>query len=181
MTTRSMIRRTTAALAVAGVTAGVATFAAGAASAEPTVFECTANQVSTKLVYGGAGMGSRHGAIEFTARQGERCVLPGTLPVDVTGAAGVRVRHTAPEDAPAVGLNSGGSAYVPLHWTAIGPAGQQQTPDTITVTVPSDRNPHGDHIDPEIGLNWSLGGIDARPGHRALEVGAVTAGPAPAV
>ncbi|GAB3480058.1 DUF4232 domain-containing protein [Amycolatopsis cihanbeyliensis] len=181
MTTRSTIRRTAAALAVAGVIAGISIFSAGAAGAEPAVFECTANQVDTKLVYGGAGMGSRHGAVEFTARQGERCVLPATLPVGVTGAPDVRVRHTAPDDVPAVRLSNGSPAYVPLHWTAIAPAGQQQTPETITVTAPSDSNPHGDHIDPEIGLDWSLGGIDATPRNHTIEVGAVTAGSAPSV
>ncbi|GAA4523135.1 DUF4232 domain-containing protein [Amycolatopsis samaneae] len=183
MTVRTHLRRTVAVLAVAGATAGMTALAAGTASAEggygPSVFPCTANQFSGKVVYGGAGAGNRNAAIQFTANPGERCSLPGKLGVDLVGARNVLVDNQAPADAPAVVLADGSSAYVPLHWTAIEAEAQQQTPNGLTFTAPSDSNPHGDHIDPNVTLGWDLGPVDAGADSHTLDVGALTRGTAP--
>ncbi|MFD9891991.1 DUF4232 domain-containing protein [Amycolatopsis sp. NPDC059027] len=185
MTARTYLRRSVAALAVAGVAAGVTALAAGTASADngygPSVFPCTSNQFTSKVVYGGAGAGNRNAAIQFTANPGERCLLPGKLDVGLVGAHDVLVDNQAPADAPPVALVDGSSAYVPLHWTAIGSDAEQQTPNGITFSAPSDSNAHGDHIDPNVTLDWKLGPVDAGPVSHSVDVGALTPGTAPTV
>ncbi|MFF0146816.1 uncharacterized protein DUF4232 [Amycolatopsis sulphurea] len=182
MTIRTTVRRTAAALAVAGVAAGAgAYFATSASAAEPTVFPCTSNQFTTKLVPGDSGAGNRHAALQFTANMGERCYLPGSLSVSLVGAHNVLVNNEAPANAPAVALVDGSSAYVPLHWTAIAGEEEKQTPNAITVTAPSDSNLHGDRIDPSVQVGWSLGAVDANEGSHTIDVGAVTQGVAPTV
>lgn len=185
MTTHSTLRRTAAALAVAGIAAGAVAFATGTASASTqntsSVSECASNQFTTELVYGGSGMGNRYAAIQFTANPGERCYLPGNLTVNLVGADNVLVDNEAPADAPPVALVEGSSAYLPLHWTSIEPTADQQTPNAITVNAPGQYNGHGDYIDPAIELPWSFGGVDATPASHTIEVGAVVQGPAPAV
>ncbi|NKQ58173.1 DUF4232 domain-containing protein [Amycolatopsis sp. K13G38] len=182
MVARKTIHRTVAAIAVAGVAAGATAFAAGTASADdygPSVFACTSHQVTTQLVYGGAGMGNRNAALQITANPGERCYLPGKLEVDLVGAHDVLINDEAPADAPSVALTNGSSAYVPLHWTGIAPAAGQQTPNAITVDAPGEYNPHGDYIDPTMDLPWDLGAVDATPASHTIDVGAVTPGLAP--
>jgi hypothetical protein len=183
MTARRTLRRTAAALVVAGAAAGAAALAAGTATAAtpdaPSVFECTSNQFTTQLVYGGAGMGNRDAAIQFTANPGERCYLPGNLAVNLVGADNVLINNEAPADAPAVALTDGSSAYVPLHWTSIEPAAGQQTPNAISVDAPGRYNPHGDYINPTVDLPWTLGAVDADSVSHTIDVGAVTPGLAP--
>nr|WP_042195165.1 DUF4232 domain-containing protein [Kibdelosporangium sp. MJ126-NF4]CEL21746.1 hypothetical protein [Kibdelosporangium sp. MJ126-NF4]CTQ92526.1 hypothetical protein [Kibdelosporangium sp. MJ126-NF4] len=185
MTIRTTVRRTAAALAVASVAAGTGAFFATSASAapagdEPTVFPCTSNQFTTKLVYSDAGAGNRYGALQFTANPGERCYLPGKLDVDLVGAHNVLINNEADANAPAVALTDGSSAYVQLHWTAIAGEDEQQTPNGITVTAPSDTNMHGDYINPNVLTNWDLGPVDANEGSHTIDVGALTQGLAPA-
>ncbi|SEP29358.1 DUF4232 domain-containing protein [Amycolatopsis saalfeldensis] len=175
------LRRTVAALAVAGATAGLTALAAGTANAMPTDFTCTSGQLTTKLVYGGAGAGNREGFIQFTANPGETCTLPASLPVDLVGAHDVLLNQQVPAEAPAVHLSNGSSAYIPLHWTAIEAPAQQQTPLAIDVTAPQETTPRGDQSDPRIAVPWSLGDVDASPESHTIDVGAVTAGLAPAV
>ncbi|WP_328604550.1 DUF4232 domain-containing protein [Amycolatopsis sp. NBC_00345] len=181
MNTRTTLRRTVAALAVAGAAAGATALAAGTANAMPTDFNCTSGQITTKLVYGGAGAGNREGFLQFTAKPGETCTLPASVPVDLVGAHDVLVNQQVPADAPAVQLTNGSSAYIPLHWTAIDPSSQQQTPLAIDVTAPQETTPRGDQSDPEITVPWSLGGVDTSAASHSVDVGAVTAGVAPAV
>ncbi|MBB4686256.1 DUF4232 domain-containing protein [Amycolatopsis jiangsuensis] len=186
MTIRTTVRRTAAALAVAGVAAGAgACFATSASAApaggEPTVFACTANQFTTKLVPGDAGAGNRYAALQFTANQGERCYLPGNLDVSLSGADNVLIDNQARADAPAVAISNGSSAYVPLHWTAIAGGDEQQTPNGVTVTAPSDSNQHGDYINPNVLVDWNLGAVDANEGSHTIDVGAMTRGVAPTV
>ncbi|WP_020662619.1 DUF4232 domain-containing protein [Amycolatopsis benzoatilytica] len=177
------IRKTTrtiaAAVAVAGLMAGGAAVFAGTASAS-SVLPCTASQFTTKLVYGGAGAGNRDAAIQFTAKPGERCYLPGQAAVDLVGAHNVLVNNEAPANAPGVALVDGSSAYVPLHWTAIGGEDEQQTPNGITFTAPADSNPHGDYINPNVTVDWVFGAVDANEGSHTIDVGALTQGEAPA-
>jgi hypothetical protein len=175
------LRRTVAALAVAGGAAGLTALAAGTANAMPTDFNCTSGQLATKLVYGGAGAGNREGFLQFTAKPGETCTLPASLPVDLVGAHDVLVDQQVPADAPAVRLSNGSSAYLPLHWTAIESSAQQQTPLAIDVTAPQETTPRGDQSDPRITVPWNLGDVDASAASRTIDVGAVTAGVAPAV
>ncbi|WIX79817.1 DUF4232 domain-containing protein [Amycolatopsis carbonis] len=187
MTTRKTISRVVAAVAVAGIAAGATALAAGTASAAPassgssasSVQPCTSNQFTSKLVYGGAGAGNRYGALQFTANPGERCYLPGNLQVDLVGAHNVLINNEAPADAPAVALVDGSSAYVPLHWTGIEPYAQQQTPNGLNVVAPSDSNQHGDYINPNITVDWTLGEVDADSVSHTIDVGAVTQGLAP--
>ncbi|MEW2499182.1 DUF4232 domain-containing protein [Amycolatopsis sp. NPDC047767] len=190
MTTRKTISRVVAAVAVAGIAAGATALAAGTASAAPasaasagssasSVQPCTSNQFTSKLVYGGAGASNRYGALQFTANPGERCYLPGNLEVDLVGAHNVLINNTAPADAPAVALVDGSSAYVPLHWTGIEPYAQQQTPNAVNVVAPSDSNQHGDYINPNITVDWTLGVVDADSVSHTIDVGAVTQGLAP--
>ncbi|ONI90986.1 hypothetical protein ALI144C_01800 [Actinosynnema sp. ALI-1.44] len=185
MTIRTTVRRTAAALAVAGVAAGTGAFFATSASAapaggdEPTVFACTSNQFTTKLVPGDAGAGQRHGALQFTANPGERCYLPGRIDVNLVGAHNVLINNEADANAPAVPLSNGSSAYVQLHWTGIASEEEQQTPNGITVTAPSDTNMRGDYIDPNVLVDWNLGAVDANEGSHTIDVGAMTQGEAP--
>jgi uncharacterized protein DUF4232 len=185
MTTRTTLRRTAAALAVAGVTAGAVALAAGTASAATTdtatVSPCTSNQFTTQLVYGGAGAGNRYAGIQLTANPGERCYLPGNLTVNLTGADNVLLNNTAPADAPPVALTDGSSAYIPLHWTSVEPSDEQQSPVAISVDAPNQYNAHGDYINPTVDLPWNLGYVDASAANHTIDVGAVTAGPAPSV
>ncbi|MDT8911255.1 DUF4232 domain-containing protein [Amycolatopsis sp. PS_44_ISF1] len=181
MNTRTTVRRTVTALAVAGAAAGASALAAGTANAMPTDFNCASSQISTKLVYGGAGAGNRQAALQFTANPGETCTLPGSLPVNLVGAHDVLVNPQAPADAPSVQLTDGSSAYIPLHWTAIDASSQQQTPLAIDVTAPQTTTPRGDQSDPEISVPWSLGGVDTSQVSHSIDVGAVTPGLAPSV
>ncbi|OZM72789.1 hypothetical protein CFN78_14345 [Amycolatopsis antarctica] len=181
MTTRTTLRRTAAALAVAGAAAGITALSTGTAAAQPTVFECQSNQISSKLVYGGAGVGNRDAAIEFTANEGERCTLPGKLAVGLAGDGSVQAVSDAPEDAPSVALTNGSSAHVPLHWTDTEPKAEQHTPSAIHVQAPADSNPHGDPVNPDIALPWTFGAVDASADQHTVTVGAVTRGPAPTV
>lgn len=174
------IRRIAVAVAVAGGAAALFAGTAVATTAESSALPCTANQFSTKLVYGGAGAGQRQAALQFTANPGERCVLPGRADVDLVGAHNVLVNNEAPADAPPVLIANGSSAYVPLHWTAIGSDDEQQTPNSVTVTAPADSNPHGDPIDPNVSVDWTFGAVDANQDSHTLDVGALTAGEAPA-
>ncbi|SFO07035.1 DUF4232 domain-containing protein [Amycolatopsis rubida] len=175
------VRTTAAALLVAGAAAGTVALTTGTASAMPTDFNCTSGQVTTKLVYGGAGAGGRDGAVQFTAKPGETCTLPGSLPVDLTGAHDVLVSSDAAPDAPAVEVSNGSSAYLPLHWTAIGAPGEQETPLALTVTAPQETSPRGDTSDPKIDLSWNLGGVDATSGSHTVHTGTMTAGTAPTI
>ncbi|ALG08448.1 DUF4232 domain-containing protein [Kibdelosporangium phytohabitans] len=185
MTIRTTVRRTAAAIAVAGVAVGTGAFFATSASAapaggdEPTVFPCTSTQFTTKLVAGDAGAGNRYGALQFTANEGERCYLPGRIDVGLVGAHNVLIDNQADPDAPAVALSNGSSAYVQLHWTAIAGGEEQQTPNGITVTAPSDSNMRGDYIDPNVLVDWDLGAVDANQGSHTIDVGATTQGEAP--
>ncbi|WP_329067935.1 DUF4232 domain-containing protein [Amycolatopsis sp. NBC_01480] len=174
------LRRTVAALAVAVAAAGLTALAAGTANAMPTDFNCTSGQLTTKLVYGGAGAGNREGFIQLTAKPGETCTLPASLPVDLVGAHDVLVNQL-PADGPAVQLTNGSSAYIPLHWTAIEAPAQQQTPLAIDVTAPQETTPRGDQSDPQISVPWNLGDVDASAASHTIDVGAVTPGLAPAV
>lgn len=175
------IRRIAVAVAVAGGAAAVFAGTANATTTESSALPCTANQFSTKLVYGGAGAGQRNAAMQFTANQGERCVLSGRADVDLVGAHNVLVNNEAPADAPPVLIANGSSAYVPLHWTAIGSDDEQQTPNALTVTAPAASNPHGDPIDPNVTVDWTFGAVDAGADSHTIDVGAMTAGEAPAV
>ncbi|GAB3893049.1 hypothetical protein GCM10029964_069200 [Kibdelosporangium lantanae] len=151
------------------------------ASAMPTDFDCTAGDMNTTLVYGGAGAGNRYAAIQFTANPGVTCTLPGSLPVDLVDAHDVLINNEAPADAPPVQLSEGSPAYVPLHWTAIAGPDQQQTPLAVTVTAPQESNPRGDYSDPNISLTWPFSAVDTTPESHTIDVGAVTQGTAPAV
>ncbi|GAA0622269.1 hypothetical protein GCM10010174_46410 [Kutzneria viridogrisea] len=183
MTVRTTLRSTALALAVAGAAAGASTLVAGTAAAAtpdvPSVFPCTSNQFTSKLVYGGAGMGNRYAAIQFTANPGERCTLPGKLDVKLIGAHNVLVNDQAPADARSVALSDGSSAYVPLHWTSIEPTDGQQTPNAVSFAAPSEYNMHGDYINPNIDLPWDLGAVDADSVSHTIDVGAMTQGTAP--
>ena len=175
-----MAVRTIAALAVAGTTAGVIALVPNTASAMPTDFDCTAGDMYTALVYGGAGAGNRYAAIQFTAKPDVTCTLPGALPVDLVGAHDVLIDNQAPADAPSVELSADSPAYVPLHWTAIAAPDQQQTPLAVTVTAPQEYNPRGDYSDPNISLTWPFSAVDTTPESHTIDVGAVTPGTAPA-
>ncbi|KAA9166786.1 DUF4232 domain-containing protein [Amycolatopsis acidicola] len=205
MTIRTILRRTAATLALAGIATGASALAVstasasefslgsgvasvssasqaqgtGSASSASTVSECTSNQFTAELVYGGAGMGNRNAAIQITANPGERCYLPGNLTTNLVGAHNVLLTSTAPADAPNVALTDGSSAYIPLHWTGIEAAADQQTPNAITFDAPADSNMHGDYIDPTVSLDWTLGAVDASANSHTIEVGAVTQGTAP--
>ncbi|MGW7538862.1 DUF4232 domain-containing protein [Amycolatopsis sp. NPDC054798] len=176
------IRRIAVAVAVAGGAAAVFAGTAGATTAttDSSALQCTANQFSTKLVYGGAGAGQRHAALQFTANPGERCFLPGKADVGLIGAHNVLVNNEAAADAPPVLLADGSSAYVPLHWTAIGSEGEQQTPNGLTMTAPADTNPRGDYINPNVTVDWTFGAVDADQNSHTIDVGALTPGEAPA-
>ncbi|TDV57642.1 DUF4232 domain-containing protein [Actinophytocola oryzae] len=184
MTTRTTIRRTLTAAALAGA-AGVAGVVAGgtADAATPgdgsSVLPCTSNQFTARLVYGGAGAGNRYAAIQLTGKVGERCALPGRLPVTLVGARDVLIDNEAPDDAPGVALSNGSSAYVQLHWTGIEAPDEQETPNGISVTAPAASNPHGDPIDPSVTLPWTLGPVDAVPATHTIDVGPLTRGTAP--
>jgi hypothetical protein len=178
MNTRSTLRRTVAVFAVAAATAGVTAFAAGTAVAMPTDFECTSGQLATRLVDGG-GVGNRQAAVQLTAKPGVSCILPGSLPVDLTGAHSVLIGDNAPVGAPSVWLSDGASAYIPLRWTALEPYADQQTPLAITVTAPQQVDPRGDHSDPVMTVDWNLGAVDATAASHVIDVGAVTPGLAP--
>ncbi|WP_020497574.1 DUF4232 domain-containing protein [Sciscionella marina] len=174
----SVVRRMVAGFAVAGIGVGVLGATASAAEASGAgLLPCTANQFTTNLVPGDAGMGNRSGAIQFTAKQGERCALAGVPEVGLVGAHNVLVDNEAAGGAPAVGIADGSSAYVPLHWTAV--AEEQQTPNAITYTAAAGSNPHGDPIDPNVSLGWNLGAVDANADSHTIDVGAVHAGTAP--
>jgi len=173
------VRTITSGIAIIAAVAGSAAIFAGTANAS-SVLPCTSSQFTTKLVYGGAGVGNRNAAIQFTANPGERCYLPGQAAVDLVGAHDVLVNNEAPANAPGVALVDGSSAYVPLHWTAIAGEDEQQTPNALTVTAPADSNPHGDYIDPQVTVYWTFGGVDANPGSHTIDVGALTQGEAPA-
>ncbi|GAA3539550.1 hypothetical protein GCM10022222_23860 [Amycolatopsis ultiminotia] len=186
MTTRISVRRTAAALAVAGVAAGAGAFFATSASAAPsgtesTVSACTSNQFTTKLVPGDPGAGNRYAALQFTANPGERCYLPGKLDVSLVGAHNVLINNEAADDAPSVPLTDGSSAYVQLHWTGIAAEEQQQTPNGLSVTAPSDSNMHGDYINPNVLVDWNLGAVDANEDSHTIDIGAMTQGVAPTV
>lgn len=114
MTKRTTIRGTLTAVVVAGAAGATAMTARGA--------------------------GNRYGAIQLTGKEGERCYLPVTL----VGAHDVLIDNQAPQDAPAVALSDGSSAYAQLHWTGVESAEEQQTPNGISVTAPAASNPHGD-------------------------------------
>ncbi|WP_370940419.1 DUF4232 domain-containing protein [Amycolatopsis sp. cg13] len=176
------IRRIAIAVAVAGGAAAAfaGTAAATTASTDSSALPCTANQFSTKLVYGGAGAGQRQAALQFTANEGERCVLSGRADVNLVGAHDVLVNNEASADAPPVLIANGSSAYVPLHWTAIGSDDEQQTPNAVTMTAPADSNPHGDPIDPNVTVDWTFGAVDANADSHTIDVGTLTAGEAPA-
>ncbi|PNE16358.1 DUF4232 domain-containing protein [Amycolatopsis sp. BJA-103] len=180
MTTHTNIRRSAAVLLVAGVAAGATVLATGTAGAMPTDFHCTSGQVTTRLVYGGAGAGGRDAAIQFTAKQGETCTLPGRLPIDLVGARDVLLSSDAAPDAPSVEIGDGSSAYIPLHWSAIG-APRQETPLAITITAPQETSPRGDTSDPRITLPWDFGAVNAAPESHTIRTGAITAGAAPTV
>jgi len=166
------------ALVVAAV--GAATLAAGgtavAAPATSSVLPCTSNQFTADLVYGDAGAGNRYATIQLTGKEGERCYVPGRLAVTLVGAHDVLIDNQAPADAPAVALTGGSSAYAQLHWTAIAGPEEQQTPNALSVTAPAASNPHGDPIDPEVTLPWTLGPVDAFPGSHTIDVGPLTQG-----
>ncbi|HVV13502.1 DUF4232 domain-containing protein [Amycolatopsis sp.] len=203
MIIRKTLRRTAAALAVTGIAAGGSALlagtaaaadgftlgaatasisqapGAGSASSASSVAECTANQFTAKLVYGGAGMGNRDAAIQLTANPGERCYLPADLTTNLVGADNVLLADQAPAGSPDVALTDGSSAYIPLHWTSIEPSSAQQTPNAITFDAPSDSNMHGDYINPTVELPWDLGAVDADQTSHTIEVGAVTQGTAP--
>lgn len=166
-------------LAISGM--GIAALGTTASAAEPagsSLLPCTANQFTTKLIPGDPGAGNRYGALQFTAKPGERCGLSGVPKVELVGARNVLLRNTAPDNAPAVGIANGSSAYVPLRWTAIAAPGEKQTPNAITYIAPSNSNPHGDPIDPNVSQEWNLGAVDANTGSHTIEVGAVQAGTA---
>ncbi|WP_031468467.1 DUF4232 domain-containing protein [Sciscionella sediminilitoris] len=176
----SMVRRMVAGFAVAGIGVGMLGATASAAEAGGSgLLPCTANQFTTKLVPGDAGVGNRSGAIQFTAKQGERCALSGVPEIGLVGAHNVLVHNEAAGGTPAVGIANGSSAYVPLHWTEIAAADEQQTPNAITYTAAAASNPHGDPIDPKVNLAWNLGAVDANADSHTIDVGAVHAGTAP--
>ncbi len=181
MTTRTSIRRNVAVLLVTGAAAGATVLTAGTAGAMPTDFHCTSGQVTSRLVYGGAGAGGRDAAIEFTARPGETCTLPGSLPIDLVGARDVVVSSTAAPDAPAVEVSDGSSAYIPLHWSVVGVPGHQETPLAVTVIAPQETSPRGDTSDPRITLPWDFGAVNAAPESHTIRTGAMTAGTAPTI
>ncbi|WP_033295942.1 DUF4232 domain-containing protein [Amycolatopsis jejuensis] len=166
MTVRRIAIAVGAAVAVAGGAAAIFAGPAGAAPSSSPV-QCSADQVTAKLVYGGAGAGNRNAALQFTANPGERCSLPGRVDVGLIGAHNVLVNNEAAADAPPVVLSDGSSAYVPLHWTAIAPEEEQQTPNGITV--------------PGVTVDWPFGAVDANEGSHTIDVGALVAGVAPAV
>ncbi|WP_039921826.1 DUF4232 domain-containing protein [Amycolatopsis decaplanina] len=180
MTTRTNIRRSAAVLLAAGAAAGATVLTTGTAGAMPTDFHCTSGQVTSRLVYGGAGAGGRDAAIQFTAKSGETCTLPGSLPLDLVGARDVVLSSDAAPDAPSVEVSDGSSAYIPLHWTAIG-SPEQETPLAITVTAPQETSPRGDTSDRRITLPWNFGAVNAAPESHTIRTGAMTAGPAPTV
>ncbi|MGW4483707.1 DUF4232 domain-containing protein [Amycolatopsis sp. NPDC004368] len=183
MTTRKLISRVVAGVAVAGLAAGMTTLAAGAASAAPSpessVQPCTANQFTTSLVMRGEAANNRYAGIQITANQGERCSLTPQLPVTLTGAHDVLVDYEIPADAPSVAIADGSSAWVPLHWTGVEAPAQQETPNGISIAAPSHSNAHGDYIDPSVFMDWTLGAVDAGSQSHTIDVGAVTAGPVP--
>ncbi|GAA1991414.1 DUF4232 domain-containing protein [Amycolatopsis minnesotensis] len=181
MTARTNVRRIAATLLVAGAAAGVTAVATGTASAMPTDFNCTSGQVTSQLVYGGAGAGGRDAAIQFTAKPGETCTLPGSLPTGLVGAHDVLLSSDAAPDAPSVQISDGSSAYIPVHWSATGSPGEQETPLAITVTAPQETSPRGDTSDPLITLPWNLGEVNATPESHTIHTGAMTAGTAPTV
>lgn len=170
-----MITRT---ITVLAATALAATgLAAGTANAMPTDFHCTAGDLDTTLVYGGAGAGQRYASVQFTAKPGVSCTLPGSLSLDLVGAHDVLIDNQARGDAPAVRVSEGSPAYLPLHWSAI--EEQQQTPLALIFTAPQQYNPRGDYSDPQVTLPWTFGGVDAAPENHTIDAGAVTPGPAP--
>ncbi|MEC3975727.1 DUF4232 domain-containing protein [Amycolatopsis sp. H20-H5] len=181
MTTRTIVRRSLAAVAVAGVVAGATALSVGAASADngygPNLLPCTSNQFTTALVEDITSSGERDAAIQFTAKVGERCFLQGVPNVEISGAHNVLLDNQAPADAPGVALADGSqAAYIPLHWTVFERGGLRQTPNGITFTAPSDSNAHGDYIDPNTLLDWNLGAVDASHANHTITVGAVTQG-----
>ncbi|NIH81353.1 DUF4232 domain-containing protein [Amycolatopsis viridis] len=159
--------------AVAVAAAAVATVAVGTAQAESAVPRCTdTQQVDSTLSYGGAAAGTRGGYLQFTAKPGAACVIPGVVPVGLVGAHDVLVANDAPADSPAVYLRDGASAYVQLTWTVVSPE-RQQTPLAVTVEPehPEDRG---------ITVTWTLGPVDATPESHSIHVGPATPGAAPA-
>jgi uncharacterized protein DUF4232 len=179
MSVRPSVRRTVTTLAVTGAAATAVVAAAGTASAMPTDFHCTSSQLDTTLVAGSPGAGQRYASIQFTAKPGESCTLPGALPVSLAGADGITVTpDPAAADAPPVTVTDGAPASMLLHWTGIEAAENQVQPASVTVTAPQTTTPRGDTSDPAITLPWTQGPLDDSAEAHELTVGAVTAGPA---
>ncbi|MEA5360156.1 DUF4232 domain-containing protein [Amycolatopsis sp., V23-08] len=177
MTVRPSIRRTVTALAVTGAAASAVVAGAGAASAMPTDFNCTSGQVDTTLVAGDPGAGQRYASVVFTAKPGDSCTLPGSLPVTLTGADGITVTtDPAAADAPPVTVADGAPASMLLHWTGIEAPENQVSPVSVTVTAPATTTPRGDTSDPAITLPWTQGAMDNSTEAHTLTVGPVTAG-----
>lgn len=178
MTTRTRnIRATVAAVAVAAAAGATAMITGGTASAATaSTLPCTADQFTVELVPGHPGAGNRYAAIQLTGKEGERCSVPGRLPVDLVGARDVLLENDARPDAPAVGLTGGVTAYAQLHWTGIESAAEQETPNAISVIAPSASNPHGDPVDATVTLPWDLGPVDASRDTHTITVGPLTPG-----
>lgn len=163
-TTGRRVAAIAVAAAVTGIVSGVV--ATGTAQATPGGVQCGSEQVTAALLPGEPGAGQRYAYLQLTARPGQTCVLPGHLPVTLTGAHNVLIDDDVPAGAPPVTIGAGTSARVLLHWTAIEAEQDQQTPLAITVDAPA------------ITLQWNQGRVDATPASHTIDVGAVTAVPA---
>src|ERR1044072_2407717 len=95
------LRRSIAAIAVTGAVTGIVTGVVGVATASPKPpAACTPSQFTTKLLPGDPGAGQRYATVRFTAKAGQKCILPGHLEVTPTGAHNVLIDDEAPTDAP---------------------------------------------------------------------------------
>lgn len=157
------MRKSIAAVAVAGIMASIVTGVVGAgtaSAASAASAKCKTSQFTTKLVAGDPGAGQRYATVRFTAKRGQTCTLPGHLPVTLTGAHNVLIADDVPADAPPVTISAGKPAELLLHWSAIEAPADQQTPLAITV---------GGHE-----LQWNQGSVDASAEAHDIEIGPVT-------
>ncbi len=156
------------------------TIGTGSGGNQPPPAKCTADDVEARLIASGTRSGAHNAAVEFTAKTTRGCLLPGVPELALSGGRDVRVSEQAAPTSPAVLLAPGTPAHIPLRWSTFEPAEQQQTPNTLTFTAPSEVTTQGVYTNPNMLLDWTLGPVDANPQHAGgVEIGALTSGSVP--
>jgi hypothetical protein len=168
------IRRTVAAIGLAGMATAGAVALAGTASATPADHLCSASEVDTSIVPGDGSAGQGHAYVQLTAKPGDGCSLRGTLEVNLRNAPDVTVDMPS-DTGPLVTVADGQSATMLLNWADIQGHAQQQTPTAVTVTFPGDET----SAPSSVTVPWTLGGMDTGSGG-GLTTNDITAGAAPA-